>query len=81
MIIFRFGNALKLHKNRRSQGFASETNLNTEPPKASKSNSSGSNNPPLATILAGIVVFLLFLWLVGSIALWIVGLIVNVPKS
>lgn len=49
--------------------------------KATSSSSSVADGPPLATILAGVVVFLLFCWVVGSIIMWIVGLIVNAPSS
>ncbi|CAA7399581.1 unnamed protein product [Spirodela intermedia] len=43
------------------------------------SDSGSKGGPPLLTIIAGIVVFLLVCWVVGSIALWLVGLIVNLP--
>ncbi|KAG1355267.1 hypothetical protein COCNU_07G013790 [Cocos nucifera] len=48
--------------------------------KADESSSDVADSPPLLTILAGLVVFLLVCWVVGSIAMWLIGLIVNVPK-
>ncbi|KAL4186377.1 hypothetical protein AMTRI_Chr09g13810 [Amborella trichopoda] len=33
--------------------------------------------PPLSTILAGVFVFLLFLWIVGSIVIWIFRLFIR----
>lgn len=62
--------------------FASDSS-NTEPTANEKVDSSSNvgDGPPLPTILAGVVVFLLFCWAVGSIVLWLVGLIVNPPSS
>ncbi|KAJ3682003.1 hypothetical protein LUZ60_014576 [Juncus effusus] len=72
---FRFMNVAKLRKMHRGPIFASETN------PSERNENKPTDSPPLTTILAGIVVFLLFAWLLGSIALWIFSLIVNVPKS
>ncbi|CAN6481520.1 unnamed protein product [Victoria cruziana] len=36
-----------------------------------------TDGPPISTILAGLVVFLLFLWLMGSLVLWILRLFVG----
>ena len=59
----------------------SPPNPNADKGKVTSSSSSVADGPPLATILAGVVVFLLFCWVVGSIIMWIVGLIVNAPSS
>lgn len=48
--------------------------------KDDKSSLGVADSPPLPTILAGLVVFLLVCWAVGSIAMWLIGLIVNVAK-
>ncbi|KAL5707674.1 hypothetical protein ACHQM5_018546 [Ranunculus cassubicifolius] len=49
-----------------------------------KSEINGNDNPqgpPIATILAGFVVFGIVFWFIGTILSWLVGLIVNAPPS
>ncbi|PAN51798.1 hypothetical protein PAHAL_9G621400 [Panicum hallii] len=55
-------------------------------PSTKQSNSSGDSSsspdgPPVLTILAGVIVFLLVLWVTGSIVTWIVGLVFVAAKS
>ncbi|KAL0927272.1 hypothetical protein M5K25_001435 [Dendrobium thyrsiflorum] len=54
-------------------------NSNTSKEGTRSSGSSGSD-PPLLTILAGLVVFLLVLWVLGSLFMWLVGLILHPPS-
>ncbi|WJX67393.1 hypothetical protein P8452_51862 [Trifolium repens] len=46
-----------------------------------KETSNTSQGPPLLTILAGLFVFFLVFWLIGSVVTWLISLIVNVPSS
>jgi len=39
-----------------------------------------SQGPPLLTILAGLFVFFLVGWVIGSVVVWLLSLIVNVPS-
>ncbi|XP_004488461.1 uncharacterized protein [Cicer arietinum] len=63
----------------------SATNPNTGGEKSAnegsdvKETSNASQGPPLLTILAGIFVFFLVCWVIGSIGMWLISLIVNVP--
>ncbi|CAN6296678.1 unnamed protein product [Urochloa humidicola] len=41
---------------------------------SSDDSSSSPDGPPVLTILAGVIVFLLVLWVIGSIVTWVVGL-------
>ncbi|KAK6120775.1 hypothetical protein DH2020_045479 [Rehmannia glutinosa] len=41
--------------------------------------SDAAPGPPFLTILAGLVVFLVICWIIGSIATWLIGLIVHPP--
>ncbi|XP_020672045.1 uncharacterized protein LOC110092039 [Dendrobium catenatum] len=54
-------------------------NSNTSKEGTSSSGSSGSD-PPLLTNLAGLLVFLLVLLVVGSLFMWLVGLILHPPS-
>ncbi|KAK3148498.1 hypothetical protein QOZ80_3BG0295780 [Eleusine coracana subsp. coracana] len=47
----------------------------------SSSDSSSSNGPPVLTILAGVVVFFLVIWVLGSLITWIVGLVFGAATS
>ncbi|CAN6321630.1 unnamed protein product [Urochloa humidicola] len=47
---------------------------------SSDDSSSSPDGPPVLTILAGVIVFLV-LWVVGSIVTWVVGLIFGAAKS
>jgi hypothetical protein len=44
-------------------------------------NSSSPDGPPVLTILAGVIVFLLVIWVIGSTITWIVGLVFGAAKS
>ncbi|QHN97107.1 hypothetical protein S83_063383 [Arachis hypogaea] len=47
----------------------------------SKETSNAGQGPPLLTILAGLFVFFIVCWVIGSIIMWLVSLIVNLsPK-
>ncbi|KAG9442502.1 hypothetical protein H6P81_018356 [Aristolochia fimbriata] len=59
--------------------FASDAKSPEEEQEAIKKSESSGQGPPFLTILAAIVVLLLIVWVVGSILLWLIGLIVNVP--
>ncbi|KAF7062072.1 hypothetical protein CFC21_068715 [Triticum aestivum] len=64
--------------------FASETDSpSTEVSKQSSTGDANSSphGPPVLTILAGIAVFFLLLWVIGSIFTWIVGLVFGAAKS
>lgn len=50
-------------------------------PSSSDDGSSSPDGPPVLTIVAGVIVFLLVLWVVGSIVTWIVGLVLGAAKS
>ncbi|CAL9094908.1 unnamed protein product [Musa textilis] len=80
---FRLENAPNFDLNRRVAIVFASDSSNTEPTANEKVDNSSNvgDGPPLPTILAGVVVFLLFCWAVGSIVLWLVGLIVNPPSS
>ncbi|CAL4912362.1 unnamed protein product [Urochloa decumbens] len=47
---------------------------------SSDDSSSSPDGPPVLTILAGVIVFLLVLWVIGSIVTWIVGLVFTAAK-
>ncbi|XP_039113891.1 uncharacterized protein LOC120249448 [Dioscorea cayenensis subsp. rotundata] len=70
-------------KNRVPIVYASNTNSpNPDSGKGKGDNSSSSSDgPPLLTILAGVLVFLIVCWVIGSVVMWLVSLIVNVPPS
>ncbi|KAI5341573.1 hypothetical protein L3X38_009448 [Prunus dulcis] len=38
-----------------------------------------AQGPPLLTIVAGFVVFFLLFWILGSILMWLIGLVVRFP--
>ncbi|XP_057458995.1 uncharacterized protein LOC130749638 [Lotus japonicus] len=44
-----------------------------------KETSNAGQGPPFLTILAGLAVFLLITWFIGSIVVWLLSLIVNLP--
>jgi hypothetical protein len=46
-----------------------------------KESNNASQGPPLLTILAGLFVFFLVFWVIGSVVIWLISLIVNVPSS
>ncbi|XP_045804573.1 uncharacterized protein LOC123897830 [Trifolium pratense] len=45
-----------------------------------KESKNASQGPPLLTILAGLFVFFLVFWVIGSVVTWLISLIVNVPS-
>ncbi|KAL2536752.1 uncharacterized protein Fot_18143 [Forsythia ovata] len=75
---FRFKIEGRLHARPRLHPvFAS----NTPPPEGSNETKSAdaAQGPPFLTILAGFLVFGFICWIVGSIVMWIIGLIVYPP--
>ncbi|KQK23863.1 uncharacterized protein LOC104581893 [Brachypodium distachyon] len=78
-----FENATMLRTEHKKKAlFASETDSpTTDSSKRSDDNSSPPDGPPVLTILAGIIVFFLVLWVIGSIFTWIVGLVFGAAKS
>ncbi|KAM0886382.1 hypothetical protein ACQ4PT_029727 [Festuca glaucescens] len=80
-----FENATRLPERRPKKTlFASETDSpSTDSPKQSSAGDSSSppDGPPVLTILAGIIVFFLVLWVIGSIFTSIVGLFFGAAKS
>ncbi|WOL16841.1 hypothetical protein Cni_G25629 [Canna indica] len=79
----RLGNAANFYLNHRLPIVFASDSSNAEPSDKGKAESSSeaSGGPPVATILAGVLVFLLFCWFVGFIVMWLVGLILNPPTS
>ena len=62
--------------------FASGRDSPSTKQSSSRGDSSSSpDGPPVLTILAGVIVFLLVLWVIGSILTWIVGLVFGAAKS
>uniref|UniRef100_A0A0D9VP16 Uncharacterized protein n=1 Tax=Leersia perrieri TaxID=77586 RepID=A0A0D9VP16_9ORYZ len=64
--------------------FASEidsTRARAKQNSSSDENSSSPDGPPVLTILAGIIVFLLVFWVLGSLITWIAGLVFGAAKS
>ncbi|KAE8799724.1 hypothetical protein D1007_24813 [Hordeum vulgare] len=81
---FQNATRLRTENNPKKALFASETDSpNTEISKQSSTSDANSSpdGPPVLTILAGIVVFFLLLWVIGSIFTWIVGLVFGAAKS
>lgn len=76
----RFKNTVRLQiRQRPFSAFASNSNPSGEDslqqkPDETKTTDAGQG-PPFLTILAGLLVFLLICWVVGSLVLWLVGLI------
>lgn len=61
-----------------SPALAFEPNTNTSEGSEELKESTGAaqgQGPPLLTILAGLLVFLLFCWIIGSLVMWILGFI------
>ncbi|XP_058225171.1 uncharacterized protein LOC131334253 isoform X2 [Rhododendron vialii] len=82
----RFKNAARLQVRHRSfVVFASNTNPPDQGSLKGKSDgaatSDGHHGPPFLTILAGVVVFLVLFWIIGSIVTWLLSLIFNLPSS
>ncbi|KVH89358.1 hypothetical protein Ccrd_008651 [Cynara cardunculus var. scolymus] len=71
----RFKNAAKLLTGRRLSLVHASNKSSEEPVEAiSGGSTSTAQGPPFLTILAGIVVFALVLWLFGSLISWLIGL-------
>ncbi|KAM0950253.1 hypothetical protein DsansV1_C04g0039471 [Dioscorea sansibarensis] len=68
-------------KNRVPVVCASNTNSPNSGKGKANNSSSISDGPPLLTILAGVLVFVIVCWVIGSVFMWLVSLIVNVPPS
>ncbi|KAL0308840.1 UNVERIFIED_CONTAM: hypothetical protein Sradi_5826300 [Sesamum radiatum] len=39
-----------------------------------------TQGPPFLTILASLVVFLIICWLIGSVLMWLIGLVIHPPQ-
>ncbi|KAL4563686.1 hypothetical protein LXL04_027731 [Taraxacum kok-saghyz] len=81
--IFRFTNVAKLVTKRR---LTLVNALPSEEPIKKKeaitnSDTGNAQGPPFLTILAGIIVFALLLWVIGSIVSWVFGLFKWVMKT
>ncbi|KAL6645415.1 hypothetical protein ACP70R_017023 [Stipagrostis hirtigluma subsp. patula] len=77
-----FESAMSLWTEHNKQAlFASERDSPSTGSKQSSSSDDSSDGPPVLTILAGVIVFLLVLWVIGSIIIWIVGLAFGAAKS
>ncbi|KEH38168.1 hypothetical protein MtrunA17_Chr2g0308801 [Medicago truncatula] len=82
---FRCIGSRKLQINRKLLT-VSATNPNSGGGKSSnegsdvKETGNASQGPPLLTILAGLFVFFLVGWVIGSVVVWLISLIVNVPS-
>jgi hypothetical protein len=73
-----FQNAISVGKEHNKQAlFAS----GRDSPSSGDDGSSSPDGPPVLTIVAGVIVILLVLWVIGSIATWIVGLVFGAAKS
>ncbi|CAD6201734.1 unnamed protein product [Miscanthus lutarioriparius] len=73
-----FQNAISVGKEHNKQAlFAS----GRDSPSSGDDGSSSPDGPPVLTIVAGVIVFLLVLWVIGSIVTWIVGLVFGAAKS
>ncbi|CAL5330941.1 unnamed protein product [Camellia sinensis] len=83
---FRFKNAVRLQvRQSLFSVFASNANPSDQDPLTEKSGGiktdDAGQGPPLPTILAGLVVFFLIFWIIGSILTWLISLIVRFPPS
>ncbi|TVU48523.1 hypothetical protein EJB05_08161 [Eragrostis curvula] len=82
---YGFESAVSLRMERKKQAvFASDRDSPNPISKQSSSsddNSSSSTGPPVLTILAGVIVFLLVIWVAGSFLTWIVSLVFGAAKS
>ncbi|GMP42010.1 hypothetical protein CsSME_00011898 [Camellia sinensis var. sinensis] len=83
---FRFKNAVRLQvRQSLFSVFASNANPSDQDALTEKSGGiktdGAGQGPPLPTILAGLVVFFLIFWIIGSILTWLISLIVRFPPS
>ncbi|CAA2981221.1 PREDICTED: uncharacterized protein LOC105952372 [Olea europaea subsp. europaea] len=75
---FRFKNEYRLQvKPRLHTVFASNTNASEGSNETKRADA--AQGPPFLTIVAGFLVFAFICWIIGSIMMWIVGLIVHPP--
>ncbi|GFY92126.1 hypothetical protein Acr_08g0005220 [Actinidia rufa] len=86
VIMVRFKNAVTLQLSQSSFSiFASSSNPSDQDPLKEKSDEiktgDASQGPPFLTILAGLLVFLVVCWIIGSILLWLIGLIFHSPPT
>ncbi|PON81160.1 hypothetical protein TorRG33x02_230440 [Trema orientale] len=49
--------------------------------KSDGKESDAAQGPPFLTILAGLLVFFVVFWIIGSIVIWLISLIANLPPS
>ncbi|MCE3216849.1 hypothetical protein HAX54_008492 [Datura stramonium] len=76
---FRFNNDVSVHLRQRLLPIS--TSSSNSNPSGGSDKSNDASGPPLATILAGVLVFCVVCWIVGSIVMWLISLITNVPAS
>ncbi|KAJ1298979.1 hypothetical protein BS78_01G496000 [Paspalum vaginatum] len=74
-----FDNAISLWTEHKGQPLFASASGRDSPSTGAKRTGSGDSSsspdgPPVLTILAGLIVFLLVLWVIGSVITWIVGL-------
>nr|XP_009589889.1 uncharacterized protein LOC104087187 [Nicotiana tomentosiformis] len=72
---FRFNNAVSVQLRQRLLPISASNNNSS----GGSDKSSDASGPPLATILAGVLVFCVVCWIVGSVVMWLISLITNVP--
>ncbi|KAH6813038.1 hypothetical protein C2S51_022056 [Perilla frutescens var. frutescens] len=80
LLNLRFEKELKVQVKKRWSPVSAS---NTNPSKKSDDTKSSddASGPPLLTILAGLVVFLFVCWILGSVVMWIIGLILRPPPQ
>ncbi|XP_059651784.1 uncharacterized protein LOC132299278 [Cornus florida] len=84
---FRVKNDIKLQLKRRLlRPSASNTNPSDgdslkEEPDGGRKTGDATQGPPFLTILAGLLVFFVISWVIGSIVMWLIGLIVHLPPK
>ncbi|MCL7023226.1 hypothetical protein MKW94_011102 [Papaver nudicaule] len=79
---FRIENVTSSMKNRRIPIlFAQPSDGDIVEDKSEGIDTSGNQGPPILTILAGFLVLLLVFWVLGSIATWLISLIVTISPS
>ncbi|KAL6981610.1 hypothetical protein U1Q18_023237, partial [Sarracenia purpurea var. burkii] len=81
-----FKNVVRLQLRQSSLAvFASNADTSDQDSLVEKSDGIKSGNagqgPPLLTILAGLLVFFLIFWIIGSIVIWLISLVGSLPPS
>ncbi|CAN4125050.1 unnamed protein product [Withania somnifera] len=74
---FRFNNVAGVHLRQRLLPISTRSTNHS----GGSDKSNDASGPPLATILAGVLVFCAVCWIVGSVVMWLISLIANVPPS